>query len=400
MWIKSQSAVKNAVLRERIKREREKMEQCFTIWGRIWYNYLEKEEVFIMVNKTLMDFLCSKTAWEDLGNEKLLHELPEFGMEVGAAINEDRLIDFTKELSAQLEKMDLYKASLLSNFIGFACEKKEDTSAGEGMIKLFIRSCEKVYQMFQDLDEDEENELLDDVESLYNKNEDGARAYYGFNILCISTMAFLTRDAALRARLQKTDIWDQVEYLCEETPETSYFASIGYVNLMHNTCSDTKLLVLFPEEKKGFFATANDLNNCFHLLFLLEEQIYQKLGAKYGMEEFSASDSLVRLAHGEYPENCWGNSYSTYFMECDYSTARHNQLEQDDMMSLIWGEMSPMDIPEVDDRAVIVLWRSGINRSFDAQFLAVPHPALRPYVEIERELTDVEYEAWIKKIRG
>ena len=345
-----------------------------------------------MINKTLMDFLCSKTDWKDLGNEKLLHELPEFGMEVGAAINGDRLIDFTKELSAQLEKMDLYKASLLSNFIGFACEKEEDTSAGEGMIKLFARSCEKVYQMFQDLDEDEdeESEIL----------EDGARAYYGFNILCISTMAFLTRDADLRAQLQKTDIWDQVEYLCEETPQTPYFASIGYVNLMHNTCSDTKLLVLFPEGKKGFLAAANDLNNCFHLLFLLEEQIYKKLGAKYDMEEFGARDSLIRLAHGEYPKDCWEDSYSTYFMECDYSTARHNQLEQDDIMSLIWGEMSPMYIPKIDGRAVIVLWKSGINRSFDAQFLAVPHSALRPYVEIERELTDAEYEAWIKRIRG
>lgn len=355
-----------------------------------------------MVNKKLLDFLCSETSWEDLGNEKLLHELPEFGMEVGEAINSDRLLDCTKELSARLEDMDLYKASLLSNFIGFACEEKEDTSAGEGIIKLFARSCKEVYQMFQELDLDEDGSMPDDgeMENIYNKNADGVRAYYGFNILCVSTMAFLTRDVHLREQLADMEIWDQIEYLCEETPESPYLKSIGYVNLMRNTCSDTKLLVLFPEGKKGFFATANDLNNCFHLLFLLEEEIYHKLGIKYGMEGFYARDSLVRLAHGEYPKDCWEDSYSTYFMECDYLTARHDQLEKDDIMSLIWGEMSPKYIPAIDGHKIIILWKNGINRSFSAQFLAVPHSALRPYVKIERELTDDEYKSWLERIKG
>ena len=61
-----------------------------------------------MVNKTLLDFLCRGPEWEELGNEKLLHQLPEFGQEVGAAINEGRLIEFTRELSGLLEMMDLY----------------------------------------------------------------------------------------------------------------------------------------------------------------------------------------------------------------------------------------------------------------------------------------------------
>ena len=143
-----------------------------------------------MVNKRLIDFLCEETAWEDLGNEKLLHELPEFGREVGAAINGGRLIECTVELSGMLENMDLYKASLLSNFIGFACEREGDTSAGRGIIKLFSRSCAKVYEMFKSLEEDGECRLPDDMRAVYEEHKAWVRAYLGFNILCVSAMRF------------------------------------------------------------------------------------------------------------------------------------------------------------------------------------------------------------------
>lgn len=355
-----------------------------------------------MISETLLNFLCSKTTWADIGNEKLLQESPDFGTGVGAAINEGRLIGYTKELSLQLDKMDRYKASLLSNLIGFACEREGDTSAGDGILKLFGRSCDEVYQMFKelDIDPDEDCPALDDLKTIYDKQEDWVRAYCGFNILCISTMAFLTRDASLRRQLVDMDIENQLQYLSEETPKSPYLASVNYVYLMLNTCHEKKLLVLFPEGKKGFFATANDLNNCFHLLFLLEEEIHKKLGAAYGMAKFKAGDSLIRLAHGEYPDDCWNDSYSTYFMECNYMTARHDELQADDINSLIWGEMPPDGIPEIDGRAVVVLKNHGINRSFTASFLAVPHEALRPHVTVERELSDAEYEAWLRRIRG
>ena len=68
-------------------------------------------------------------------------------------------------------------------------------------------------------------------------------------------------------------------------------------------------------------------------------------------------------------------------------------------MGLIWGEMPPEAIPEIDGRGVIILFETGINRSFSANFLAVPHPALKPSVEIGRELTESEYDAWVRKIK-
>ena len=96
-----------------------------------------------MIEEGLMNFLCQKTELEELGNEELLHVCPEFGESIGKAFNSNNVISFTAELSEHLHEMDLYKASLLTNFIGFVCEEKGDTSAGEGLIHFFALACEK-----------------------------------------------------------------------------------------------------------------------------------------------------------------------------------------------------------------------------------------------------------------
>jgi len=358
-----------------------------------------KEKKGNMPDKELYSFLCEETPFKDLGNEKLLHGCPAFGKCIGQALDSGNALDFSKELSARLGEMDLYKASLLSNFIGFICEKEEDTSAGQGVIKLFAKACNNVYEMFKSTEIEEECQMPEDFQAVYEKNKDWVKAYFGFNILCISTMAFLTRDTGLRKILKDMDIGEKINYLAEETPESQYLYSVYYVSCMEKTCSNLDLLVLQPGRKQGFIAKANDLNNCFHLIFLLEEQIAEKFGKKYGMSGFNADKALKQLAHGEYPENCQGKSYVTYFIECNYTTAMDTKLEQDNLYSMVWGEMPPEGIPVIDGYAVIVLFEGGINRSFDAGFLSVPHTALRPYVSIERELSDAEYNMWLGKIK-
>ncbi|MDE7212693.1 MAG: hypothetical protein K2O03_14785 [Lachnospiraceae bacterium] len=351
------------------------------------------------MNKKLMEFLCEETDWEAVNNEELLHELPEFDAEVDAAVNEGRIVAFAKELSEHLGEMDIYKASLVSGFIGSVCEQEEDTSAGEDILKFFAGCCVRLCEMFQSSRVAEGYPQLGDERLLFDRNKNWVRSYYGFDILCNAVMSFLSRDAALRKRLLTIGILGEIKYLCDETAPSPYLGTISHIRVMQNTCGVRKLVVLWPEKKKGFYATANDLSNCSHLLFLLEEQMHKTFGEEYDMAEFCASDFMVRLSHGEYLDERWDDYYEPHFMECDYVTARHDVMEKDDIMSLIWGEAPPDDIRGVDDRGIIVLWRDGINRSFSPQNLVVFHEALRPFVEIERELTDEEYAEWIQKIR-
>lgn len=351
-----------------------------------------------MEYKELMDFLCEETEFGDLGNEKILLDFPAFGEAVGKSINSGNLIKFTVELSDKLDKMDLYKASLLSNFIGFGCEKEEDTSAGKGIIELFVKACTNLYNMFKSIETEDEYEELPGFEEIYNKNKDWARAYFGFNILCVTAMAFLTRDTGLRKLLADKDIGEEITYLTEEAPESPYLKSIYYVDCMQRTCSNLKLLVLYPGRKQGFIAKANDLNNCFHLIFLLEKQIAENFGEKYGMSSFDADEPVIELAYGSYPDDCWGKSYVTHFTECNYNVMPATVCGQDELMNLVWGEMPPDCIPVVDGYPVIVLLDGGPARSFDVNFLAVPHNALKPYVVAERELDSEEYKQWEEKI--
>ena len=349
--------------------------------------------------KELMDFLCTETGFEDLGNERILHNFPAFGEAVGKSINSGNIIEFSMELSDSLCNMDLYKASVLSNFIGFACEKEEDTSAGQGVIELFLKACNNLYDMFKSLETDDGCEGLPDFKEIYNKNPDWARAYFGFNILCVTVMAFLTRDTDLRKFLEDKGIGEKITYLAEETPESPYLKSIYYVDCMQRTCSNLKLLVLYPAGKRGFIAEANDINNCFHLIFLLEEQIWENFGRNYGMPVFEADQPVTDLAHGDYPDGFQGRPYITHFTECNYSVMPASTCGQEEIMNLVWGEMPPDYIPAIDGYAVIVLLDGGPQRSFDVNFLAVPHSALNPYVEIERELGSDEYNQWVKRIK-
>ncbi len=357
-----------------------------------------------MPDKKLMEFLCKETAFEEIGNEQLLHQEPAFGKMVGSAINNGTLLEVTRQLSDSLQDMDLYKACLLSHFIGFACEKEENTAAGEGVITLLADTCETVYEMLKSTEVDETCQLPSDLYALYQENPRYLRAYCGLEMLCIASMAFLTRDRKLRYLLRSKNLREQIRYLAEETPSCPRLNSVYYVNRMQNTCSDLNLLVLHPDKKQGFLAVANDLDNCFHLLFLLEEQIAETMGRQYGMSGFTVDPILSELAHGAYPENAQGLSYTTFFTEFNYGMLLKNMdapgSSQDIFSYLVWGEMPPESIPCVNEHAVIVLTDARISRSFDSSFLSVPHTALHPYVRMERELTETEYETWISRIHS
>lgn len=354
-----------------------------------------------MLNQMVQDFLRTETDWTQLENEDLLLEFVPFCKEVERAVKSGELISFSRELSEQLKELDFFKASQVAYFLGSACMDTEDMAAGKAILELFSRACPQVYEMLREIEEQEAEELLESPESLLRAYPSGARAYYGFNTLCVALMAFLAKDPELRMALAEAGLSEQTQYLAEEAVDTPYLRSISFVDAMPATCSHQKLLVLSPQREKGFFATANDLKNCFHLLFLLEEQIHKKLCGSYGMEDYRVDSSLVRLAHGEFPKDCWGKCYNTYFMECDYRTACSDRKEvlRSQMIPMIWGEMSPKLIPQVEGYGVIVLWERGFPRSFSGEFMVVDHSSLKPYVKIERELTDEEYAAWLEKIR-
>ncbi len=351
------------------------------------------------MKKELMDFLCAETVWEDMGDENLLYRFPEFKNTFEESIRNDKMLDVSLEFAAVLEEMDLYKAGLLSNLVRYVSEKDDDVSAGQKVMGLFSRSCGYVYEMLKSQGAGDDGRLPGDMGSVFGKNKDWVRAFYSFPWVCASAMAFLTKDASFREFIRKQPLLDQVTYLLDYATSDPHLKMVIGIAYMQDVCGKEKLLVLLPGKESGFFAMANNLNNCFHLFFLLEEQIYQKFAKGYGMGDFPADASLIRLAHGEHPAGCGELSYGTYFWQCTYHALWHTELEEEDKMQIILGQESPMCIPEIDGYKVIVLFDFGFHRSIGAEYLTIPHKALRPEVEIGRELTKEEYGEWIGKIR-
>lgn len=341
-----------------------------------------------MLSEELFNYLVSETDFSDLGDETKVIRNEVLSEEIGKAINggDEAMLEFSCELSEKLSEMDVYKASVITNFIGFVCEKTQDTRAAEGVIKLLAKSSVLVKEFWEYL-KDEQGEIVMEEDwngaGIYNENKGVICAYYGFNTLCVSAMAFLAREYTCREYLKSLDVREVVLYLAEEVPDTEYMCSVFYVNRIYDTCGRIPLVVLDEERGQGVIVEANDLNNCFHLIFLLEEALYNNFKEKYGMEGYVPDEVLSALAGGEYPA-CGDRHAQAFFTEYCYN-------------SLLRGEMPPMYIPALDGYGVIILKRSGPHRGFSSDFLFTDHTALSPYVKIVRELSDAEYKEWEKK---
>lgn len=346
-----------------------------------------------MDKKTLWDFLYEPTDFSALGDVKAVIQHPAFKDEIGKSLQSGNELSFSMELGERLDRMDIYKACVVTNFIGFACERTENTEAGKNVV-LLLQKVLNLAKEFFSLNTDAQGNINipDDMSVMYEKHRECTEAFYGCDILCISAMAFLSRDFEYRKLLRSMRIKETLEYLTEEVPENEYTRSVYYVNQVHDTCGKIPLLVLDPENRQGFLAEANDLNNCFHLIFLLEEAIYTNLCQKYRMENHKINQIMSKFAHGEHPE-CGHESQTTFFLECNYH-------EFNSSTNLLWGEMPPECIPVFNGYHVVVLCRNKMLRSYDAGFLAVGHSALNPYLEIERELSSDEYDHWESLIKS
>lgn len=84
-----------------------------------------------MSKKALWDFLYESTDLDALGNIKAVIQHPAFKNEINEALQNGNELAFSKELGEKLGIMDIYKACVVTNFIGFVCERIENTEAGK-----------------------------------------------------------------------------------------------------------------------------------------------------------------------------------------------------------------------------------------------------------------------------
>lgn len=318
------------------------------------------------------------------------------------------------QVSAGLENMDILKGCQAGHFCGSMIGQVGVCGSGRALIDFFVRvaalCCEYLSKAGEELGveapEDDQLEALD-MEMMFQKYPDQTRAYRGCDTLALAVMEAITRDGDTRRYLREKNLYRSLEYL------EGYIGNIYYVTRVHEACSVLSLTVLAPSKGIGFTAEVNDLWNNFHLMTLLEAELFRAgLDQKYGLVNYEFDEESYQIATGlAYPQKmssvyCHQQYYTYLAMQKDgaYQTLLTGEdgRQQVDANALIWGEMPPDWIPRFDGQSVILMDTVGMfaNRSWDVNFISKCHGSLNPYFRITGELSPKEAAALLEKIKN
>jgi hypothetical protein len=226
---------------------------------------------------------------------------------------------------------------------------------------------------------------------LFDTNPDAARALNGLRYFLLCVMTVICRDAAFRRALRTNDaIVDAIVKLRDGHAEADFVAQVlGYTD-------DLELVVLAPNEQKGFRVQLEAVATCAHLFSLLQAELI----AGGHLEGEPADPEVLAVARGESaPTESLSDHARFHFAAWNGLTA-DGTLAGVDFASWLGVEMSPIDIPTVDGTPVVLVGPMVLgSRAWDSNFFANVHDALRSRVEVVEVLPPTQVSAWLDRIR-
>ena len=226
---------------------------------------------------------------------------------------------------------------------------------------------------------------------LFDEDPDAAKAAAGVRYLLLATMTVICRDAANRQALRANpEIVRGVETLRESSAEADFVAQVlSYTD-------DLELLVLAPNERKGFRVALEAVATCAHLFTLLQAALIDG-----GHIEGEPTDpEVVAVATGATaPTRALPDHARFHFQTCN-GLNPDGTLAGMNLESWIGVEVSPADIPRFDDEPVLLIGPTVLgSRGWDSNFFANIHDALKSRVEIVDVLPREQVEAWLDRIQ-
>jgi hypothetical protein len=233
-------------------------------------------------------------------------------------------------------------------------------------------------------------ELAAREEGTFEDAPDAHRARAGLTFLMLATMAVLCRDAAhRRAARAIPGIWQLLEEVRYAHNETGFVAQVlGFTD-------DVELLVLVPGESKGFRVRLEAVASCAHLFTLLQAEL---IGGHLVGEP--PDEQLVRVARGEVPHTQRLHD-SARFHYCSWQGMKANGELGIAINTWLEANGSPKYIPQFEGVPVVLIGPKVFDsHSWDSNFFANIHDALRSRAEIVEVLTPEAAREWIEKIRA
>ncbi|MCA9704509.1 MAG: hypothetical protein KDK70_01530 [Myxococcales bacterium] len=222
----------------------------------------------------------------------------------------------------------------------------------------------------------------------------GVPALLGAHLLGLGLMTALARSPALRAQARaQGELVGAVTVLCETVAE------LDPLRLLLDNVEQLTLLVLHPEQRRGFVIEAERVRNGFQLFALLDDRLLgasdprplhgplvdPAVGAVARGEPVALDQERLTSPHGFYNWSAW----------------TRGGLAADRAARLVWGELPIHRIPplpRLDPTPVVILGTPWLDRGWPPSEITPLHPELRPQLTLVRTLDAEEVAEWLARI--
>ncbi len=226
----------------------------------------------------------------------------------------------------------------------------------------------------------------------FDTDPDAVRARAGLTFLMLATMAVLCRGATFRqAARANSDLVAGVEALAEEHRESGFVAQVlGFTDGL-------ELLVLAPNEGKGFRVACDAVATNAHLFTLLQAAL---IGGGHLSGE-PLDEEVVGVATGEVPHTRRLYDRARFHFTNWTGLTAEGRLEGVKTKSLIPADGNPAGIPRFDGVPVVLIGPPVLGgRSWDSNFFANIHDALRSRAEVIEVLSPEQVTGWLDRIKN
>lgn len=229
--------------------------------------------------------------------------------------------------------------------------------------------------------------------ALFDADPDAAKAATGLRYLLLSTMTVICRRAEFRQALRaNAEIADGVAALREGHAEASFVARVL------DLTDGLELIVIAPNEQKGWRVRLEAVASCAHLFTLLQAALVDA-GHLAGAP---TDPEVIAVARGEVMPDRLLTDHARLHFSPWYSLAPDGSFDASGLDGLIamGVEAHPAGIPRLDDVPVLLVGPTVFaSREWDSNFFANIHEAIRSRAEIVEVLPREQVAAWLDRIR-
>ena len=255
------------------------------------------------VIKEYIDYAKEKSNIDEVVNKKLISQNEKFlKLKEYVKNNHDKELEICREISNELNNMDILKSYYAANFIGHSLFHYEtaDDKIGKDIIDLFFKNIDNACRFIENASQlynVDEDELTEDdiakinIDIMYRLDYKPLEAFIGIDIMIAPIMTVICSNHNLRKYFIDLGLTEHIEYL------EVYIPALSYIYAGIEACVKTKILVLSRKTERGFYIEASDMSNGYYLITLLESELYKKdLLKRYGIDNFS---KLIEMFYKE-----------------------------------------------------------------------------------------------------